>query len=97
MNAETTVLLRITLALAVALLLATVAQASEFSGNTCNEEGANCQTQADWMKGWCEAATEAGAVDKTVEECTQSVGANHPMYQVPSTQNRMRRQRFQFE
>ena len=69
------------------LLLATVAQASEFSGNTCNEEGANCQTQADWMIGWCEAATAAGAVDKTIEECTQSVGANHPMYQVPSTQN----------
>ena len=66
------------------LLLATAAQASEFTGNTCNEEGANCQTQSEWMIGWCEAASAAGAVDQTVEECTESVGADHANYQVPA-------------
>ncbi len=66
------------------LLLATAAQASEFTGNSCNEEGANCQTQSDWMIGWCEAASAAGAVNQTVEECTESVGANHANYQVPA-------------
>jgi hypothetical protein len=55
-----------------------MAQASEFSGNTCNNEGANCQTRADWLTGWCEAAVAAGAVEETVEECKQSVGANNP-------------------
>ena len=64
------------------LLLASAAQASEFAGNTCNEEGANCQTQSEWMIGWCEAASAAGAVDQTVEECRQSVGADHHSYQV---------------
>ncbi len=67
--------------------LATAAQASGFTGNTCYEEGANCQTQSDWMIGWCEAAVAAGAVDQTAEECAQSVGANHPNMQVAPTQN----------
>ena len=65
----------------------TTAQASEFTGNTCHEEGANCQTQADWMIGWCEAVSAAGVVEQSVEECTQSIGANHPDMQVVPAQS----------
>lgn len=55
------------------LFLATAAQASDFTGNTCYEEGANCQTGADWVRGWCEAAAAAGTIDQTVEECARSL------------------------
>ena len=61
-----------------ALFLASAAQASEFTDNTCYEESANCQTQSDWLTGWCEAAVAARAVDQTVAECAQAVGANRP-------------------
>ena len=53
-------LLILIFACAFVLFLETDAQAPEFSGNTCNEEGANCQTDDDWVYGWCEAAVEAG-------------------------------------
>ncbi len=61
-----------------ALFLASAAQASEFTDNTCYEESANCQTQSDWLTGWCEAAVAARVVDQTVAECAQAVGANRP-------------------
>lgn len=67
------------------LFLMPAAQASDFVDNTCHGEGANCQTMSDWMIGWCEAASAAGTVDQTVEECAQSVGANHPDMQVVPT------------
>ena len=54
------------------VFLATTTQASDFTGNTCHEEGANCQTHYDWTKGWCEAASAAGVINETVEECARS-------------------------
>lgn len=72
-------------ACAFVLFLETDAQAPEFSGNTCNEEGANCQTDDDWVYGWCEAAVEAGVFIGTAEQCIQPGGGGGQL--VRNTQN----------
>ncbi|MCY4538595.1 MAG: hypothetical protein OXE52_10245 [Chloroflexi bacterium] len=51
------------------LFLATVAQATSFSGNICYDDGANCQTDLDWKRGWCEAAIAQSWVVGSVDEC----------------------------
>ena len=63
-------------ALAILLALAGTVAAQEhgFSGNTCYEEGANCQTEAEWKFGWCEAAVAAGVFIGTAEQCVQPGG-----------------------
>ena len=72
------------------LFLATAAQASNFSDNTCHEEGANCQTEAEWKYGWCEAAVATGVFEGTAEQCTQPGGGGGRL--VGSTQSENRAQ-----
>ncbi len=68
-----------------ALLPASAAKASQFTGNTCNEEGANCQSHEDWVYGWCEAAVAAGVFIGTADQCVQPGGGGGQL--VENTQN----------
>ncbi len=69
------------------LFLATAAQASGFTGNTCYEEGANCQSEAEWKAGWCEAAVAAGVFEGTAEQCVQPGGGGGRLVESPQNQN----------
>ena len=69
------------------LFLATAAQASNFSGNTCYEEGANCQTDEEWVAGWCEAAVAAGVFIGTAEQCVQPGGGGGRLAESTPSQN----------
>ena len=77
----------LTIACIFTLFLATVAQASEFTDNTCYREGANCQTDEEWKAGWCEAAVTAGVFIGTAEQCVQPGGGGGRLAESPQNQN----------
>ena len=77
----------LTIACIFILFLATVAQASEFTDNTCYEAGANCQTDEEWKAGWCEAAVTAGVFIGTAEQCVQPGGGGGRLAESPQNQN----------